>query len=230
MNDAVIACTDLKKFYHDGRKELQVLSGIDFIMPAKKTVAILGTSGSGKSTFLHLLGGLDKPTTGKIFWHDCDINKIGEKKKCKLRNSHLGFIYQFHHLLPEFTALENVALPLLIAGVKTYVAKARAKEILTAVGLDARLKHKPSELSGGEKQRVAIARALITKPKCILADEPTGNLDKNTASAIVDLMLSLHATFAISFIVVTHDLELAKKMDEFYFLQNGLLFQPTMDI
>lgn len=219
----VIQCTDLKKTYYDAGKPVSVLSGVDFSIGENEMVSIVGESGSGKSTLLHLLGGLDKIDGGDIFWGEQDIKKLSEKKKCKLRNQHLGFVYQFHHLLPEFTALENVAMPLLIRGEAIRAIEPIAKDILSAVGLSERIDHKPGQLSGGERQRVAIARALIGRPKCVLADEPTGNLDQKTAEYILGLMFDLQASYRTSFIIVTHNLALADKMNRKYNLKNGRL-------
>jgi lipoprotein-releasing system ATP-binding protein len=219
----VIQCTDLKKTYYDAGKPVSVLSGVDFSIGENEMVSIVGASGSGKSTLLHLLGGLDKIDGGDIFWGDQNIEKLSEKRKCKLRNQHLGFVYQFHHLLPEFTALENVAMPLLIRGEAIREIEPIAKDILSAAGLSERIGHKPGQLSGGERQRVAIARALIGRPKCVLADEPTGNLDQKTSEYILGLMLDLQKSYRTSFIIVTHNLTLANKMDKKYNLKNGRL-------
>jgi lipoprotein-releasing system ATP-binding protein len=223
MNNQIINCINLSKSYHDGSKSLDVLKNINFSINAGDRIAIVGPSGSGKSTFLHLLGGLDKPTSGQVFQAGFDWQKLSEKERCKLRNKDLGFVYQFHHLLPEFSAIENVAMPLLLAGVSVIIAKDRAKEILNDVGLSARLTHKPSQLSGGERQRVAIARALVHRPICVFADEPTGNLDQTTAQMVFDHMLSLNEKYNTALIVVTHDRQMAGQMDKVLELRAGNL-------
>jgi lipoprotein-releasing system ATP-binding protein len=223
MNDTVVSCNKLCKTYHDGHMAVDVLKGVDFTINKGDRVAIVGPSGSGKSTLLHLLGGLDKPTGGQVFQAGIDWQTLSEKRRCMLRNKQLGFIYQFHHLLPEFTALENVALPLLFAGLSVVDAEARAKEILQNVGLAARTQHKPAQLSGGERQRVAIARALVHHPQCVFADEPTGNLDYTTAVKVFDIMLSLNEKYNTALVIVTHDLELAGRMDKVMVLQEGIL-------
>ena len=221
MNNAVVSCRHLSKSYHDGQMSVDVLKGIDFSIHRGDRVAIVGPSGSGKSTFLHLLGGLDKPTSGQVFQKGVDWQTLSEKKRCQLRNQQLGFIYQFHHLLPEFSALENVAMPLLLAGVRVVEAQAQAAELLEKVGLAKRMSHKPSQLSGGERQRVAIARALVLKPHCVFADEPTGNLDNVTALKIFELMLDLNQQFNTALVIVTHDRPLANRMDRVMVLQEG---------
>ena len=223
MNKEIIRCEGLTKSYRDGKNLVDVLQGIDFAIYPGDRISILGPSGSGKSTFLHLLGGLDNPTRGNIMINDKDWLSMNEKQRCTTRNTNLGFIYQFHHLLPEFTALENAAMPLLIAGVPVKQAEERAAHILNEVGLSPRTSHKPSQLSGGERQRVAIARALIHQPKCIFADEPTGNLDQNTAAVVFELMLNLNKIHNTSLVIVTHDLSLAKKMDKSMVLHQGRL-------
>lgn len=223
MTQSIINCTNLKKTYFDAGKPVSVLTGVDFTISENEIVTIVGESGSGKSTLLQLLGGLDKTDGGHIFWGEQDIKRLSEKQKCQLRNRHLGFIYQFHHLLPEFTALENVAMPLLIRGESISNIKSIAKEILSAVGLANRVEHKPGQLSGGERQRVAIARALITQPKCILADEPTGNLDQKTSEHILNLLFELQKIYHTSFVIVTHNLTLADRIDKKYTLENGRL-------
>ncbi|MCH9770458.1 MAG: lipoprotein-releasing ABC transporter ATP-binding protein LolD [Gammaproteobacteria bacterium] len=223
MNDAVLSCQSLAKLYDDSGQAIEVLSGIDFSVGAGERVAIIGASGSGKSTLLHLLGGLDQPTQGKVYIGGQELTSLSEKIKGRLRNKYLGFVYQFHHLLPEFNAHENVALPLLIRGFKASKAREQAAAMIEKVGLSDRLTHRVGELSGGERQRIAIARALVTEPKCVLADEPTGNLDENTANQITDLMLKLNTELGISFVIVTHNHALADKMQRTLVLENHQL-------
>ncbi len=212
-----------KYFIEGGGGRLDVLKDINLTIRAREKVAIVGASGSGKSTLLHLLGGLDKPSSGQVFLDEKDIARLKEVERCKLRNHSLGFIYQFHHLLPEFTAIENVAMPALVQGIRPSQALSKAKVLLEKVGMIRRLHHKPAELSGGERQRAAIARAIINEPKCICADEPTGNLDKVTAEQVFQVMLRLNQEYGTSLVVVTHDMELANKMDTIYFIENGHL-------
>ena len=223
MNNPVLQCTALKKVYHEYRHSIEVLNAVDLTVKQGDNIAIVGASGSGKSTFLHLLGGLDRPTSGQIFINGIDWQTVSENKRCVLRNENLGFVYQFHHLLPEFTALENVAMPLLLAQHSISAARDQAKDMLDKVGLASRAYHKPAQLSGGERQRVAIARALVHRPKCVLADEPTGNLDRDTAAVVFDLMLSLNQALNTTLIIVTHDEEFAKKMDKIMTLKHANL-------
>jgi lipoprotein-releasing system ATP-binding protein len=220
----MLRATDIQKKYNDGlRNELHVLKDINFSLDHAETAAIIGSSGSGKTTLLNILGGLDKPTSGQIFLDNLDVHKLNEKQRCIVRNQNFGFIYQFHHLLPEFTALENVAMPLLIRGLSAMQAKQRAEKVLEDVGLIKRLQHKPGELSGGERQRAAIARALIHQPDCILADEPTGNLDRKNAEQCIELIIDLNKEYRTSLVIVTHDLKIAERMDTVYTLDDGVL-------
>jgi lipoprotein-releasing system ATP-binding protein len=218
---AVIQCEDISKRFVDGELETQVLHDINLTINAGDQIAIVGSSGSGKSTLLHLLGGLDTPTNGTVHIQGQDISALSVAAASKMRNKTLGFVYQFHHLLPELDAVENVALPLVIGGTKPKTALAQAAVLLEKVGLDHRLTHKPSELSGGERQRTAIARALITQPACLLADEPTGNLDHHTAEQVFDLMLELNANLDTALVIVTHDTTLANRMDKVLTLRDG---------
>ncbi len=222
MNDRpILECKNIYKRFTQGSLNVEVLKDVSMTVSVGQNVAIMGASGSGKSTLLHLLGGLDAPNKVIIILDGIDINKLNTKQISGLRNHALGFVYQFHHLLGEFTVLENISMPLLIGGENIRTAKEKAKQILVRVGLGERLPHKPGELSGGERQRAAIARALVTMPKCVLADEPTGNLDSKTANRIYDLMLELNQEFKISFLIVTHDQNLAERLDRVLHLEDG---------
>ncbi len=229
MNEPIIFCRGLKKSFVQGELDVTVLRGIDLTLDKSETVAIVGSSGSGKSTLLHLLGGLERPDSGELMICGQNLSQLGEAERGRLRNRTLGFVYQFHHLLPEFsalaefTALENVAMPLLIRNINAKQAEQQAREILANVGLEHRIQHKPGEMSGGERQRAAIARAIVTKPECILADEPTGNLDEKTAYQVFDVLRELNKAFNMGMLMVTHNTGLAEKFDRILTLKNGVL-------
>jgi len=230
MNESpVIRAEHLAKTYAEGSLHTPVFDGLELAVHAGETIAILGASGAGKSTLLHLLGGLDTPTSGEVYVAGQKMSALSNAERGRLRNRALGFVYQFHHLLPEFTALENVMLPLLLQKTAQGEARARARQLLEAVGLGHRLAHKPGELSGGERQRTAVARALVARPACVLGDEPTGNLDETTAASVFDLMLALNRAERTSLVLVTHDRRLARKLDRVLELHDGALRQLQPD-
>ena len=223
MNTALLSCQNITKFYQEGTQQTEVLKQVSFSMQPSELVAIVGSSGSGKSTLLHTLGGLDQPSSGEVFIKGQSLQQMSPNALAKLRNQYLGFVYQFHHLMADFTALENVMMPMLIGQQNKTEAQDRAEQILSAVGLQHRISHRPSALSGGERQRVAIARALVNNPALVLADEPTGNLDHKTTESIFDLIQQLNQEKQIAFLLVTHDLNLAEKLNRRLIMQDGVL-------
>ena len=223
MNTALLSCQNVSKFYQEGTQQTEVLKQVSFSMQPSELIAIVGSSGSGKSTLLHTLGGLDQPSSGEVFIKGQSLQQMSPNALAKLRNQYLGFVYQFHHLMADFTALENVMMPMLIGQQKKTEAQERAEQILSAVGLQHRISHRPSALSGGERQRVAIARALVNNPALVLADEPTGNLDHKTTESIFELIQQLNQEKQIAFLLVTHDLNLAEKLNRRLIMQDGVL-------
>lgn len=223
----VLHCQALCKRYRQGDGELTILDNIELVVKKGEMLAIVGPSGAGKTTLLHMLGGLDLPSSGRVLINDRDIAALNDRDRSRLRNAELGFVYQFHHLLAEFSAVENAAMPLLVAGRKRREAMAEATSLLERVGLGSRLSHRPAQLSGGERQRVAIARALVNRPACVLLDEPTGNLDGDTAESVHALLAELNRESATSFLIVTHDLQLAQRMDRILELRAGQLTQKV---
>ncbi len=226
-NDIVLRASHIAKTYEEGDLKTDVLSDVSFTLKRGETLAIVGASGSGKSTLLHIIGGLDTLTRGEVEVEGKNLSRLSDADRGRVRNRSMGFIYQFHHLLPEFTALENVCMPLLIRGVAIAEAERQASALLARVGLEKRLHHKPAELSGGERQRCAVARALVTRPAVVLGDEPTGNLDEGNAAQVYDLMLELNREIGTSFILVTHDSSLASRMDRILELHNGVLIDKV---
>ena len=223
MNTALLSCQNVSKFYQEGTQQTEVLKQVSFSMQPSELVAIVGSSGSGKSTLLHTLGGLDQPSSGEVFIKGQSLQQMTPNALAKLRNQYLGFVYQFHHLMADFTALENVMMPMLIGRQNKGEAQSRAEQMLSAVGLQHRISHRPSALSGGERQRVAIARALVNNPALVLADEPTGNLDHKTTESIFELIQQLNQEKQIAFLLVTHDLSLAEKLNRRLIMQDGVL-------
>ena len=219
MNKSIFKCSDISKTFTQGKNKVEVLKNIDFSLDKSSGVAIIGPSGSGKTTFLNILTGLDTPSGGKVLYKDRDLNKVDEKEKALIRNKEIGFVYQFHHLLPEFTALENISLPMLISGLSKDKAHKKSLDLLRRVNLDHRANHKPSELSGGERQKVAVARSLSNSPSCLIMDEPTGDLDSNNARLVTDVILELVQEFNVSLVIATHDNSLSSKMDKTFELE-----------
>ena len=230
MSEPILLAENVSRVYREGGHELKVLDNLNFALEPGERVAIVGQSGSGKSTLLNILGGLDVPSSGRMCVGGKDLHEQSEKSRARIRNEKLGFVYQFHHLLPEFSALENVAMPLLLRGDKVSDIRERAAEMLGAVGLSERVTHKPAQLSGGERQRVAIARALVGEPACVLLDEPTGNLDPNTAESVNQLMLEIGKEHQTCFITVTHDMALAQRMDRVLKLDQGQLLELPQEV
>jgi len=226
-SSGILHCQQLGMTYTEGPNDVEVLSDINLQIEKGERIAIVGASGSGKSTLLHLLGGLELPSSGSVWVDGQELSRMTDKNRGLMRNQYLGFVYQFHHLLPEFTAIENVAMPLLIRGEDNQFAMQKATELLQEIGLGHRLEHRPIELSGGERQRAAIARALVTQPNIVLADEPTGNLDVNTAQGVFDMMMKLNQSIGTALVMVTHDNNLAAKMDKRYFLEQGTLSEMS---
>jgi len=227
MTDPILEASKVQRSFREGGTTLEVLRGVELTIAAGERMAIVGASGSGKTTLLQIIGGLDQPTSGSVRIRGRDIHALSEAERCVLRNEALGFVYQFHHLLPEFTALENVAMPLLVRRVPVAAARAQAEALLGSVGLAGRLRHKPHQLSGGERQRAAVARALVTRPSLVLADEPTGNLDGANAQQVFDLMLQLNRELGTALVIVTHDLRIAARMDRTLTLTGGILVESA---
>jgi lipoprotein-releasing system ATP-binding protein len=228
MTAPILEARGVHKSFKQGPVTLEVLQGVAISVAVGERIAIVGASGSGKTTLLQILGGLDRPTTGQVLVDGKDIHQLSEQERGALRNRALGFVYQFHHLLPEFSALENVAMPLLVRRMKVADARAKARSLLDRVGLGQRLGHRPDQLSGGERQRAAVARALVTEPKIVLADEPTGNLDGTNAESVFALMLELNRELGTSLIVVTHDMRLASRMERMYAIERGVLTERPL--